>query len=228
MNISEQHLKPIDLPPQVIASMTRTQLKAFYEPRFDTQEELDEYIAKLLNKKTSQYHTIKEADFRYHDTDMEDSLNAKAKHQKRTWTDAEIEFLKANANYLSDNTIALALNIPNQQVQKKRQRLGLHKFKETYNVSWQTCPHIIWHDRDQFEEDLETLMEPAELPLFMNASVDSRYDLSRHTLQERPSEAKPTETDEQTPNAPTEPKEPPRQAPRIDPELIARKRGKLK
>ena len=190
----KQVVNLVDLDPRVIAMMTKTELKEAYRTHFDTDEELEAHIDRLLDKEAKRRkkekvdkHAYKEATLRYFSEHEELILQAKKREKKHAWSDEEVEFLKQNWKYLSDNTIALALNISVGTVGSKRRKLGLYKYKDTKHTAWQYCPHMIWHDRANYAKDKATLMEHAELPLYMNISQQySPVDLSVATLHERP------------------------------------------
>jgi hypothetical protein len=66
----------------------------------------------------------------------------------RKWTPVEDEFLIGTYMYLSDYTIALALNMPINIVRSRRKVLKLFK-QQTTNLEV-----IIWAKREDFEKDL--------------------------------------------------------------------------
>jgi len=74
-------------------------------------------------------------------------LRAQQEDQYHKWTPIEDKFIRDTYMYLTDTTIALALNVPTRAVYARRKTLDLHK----------RCPDhhriLIWHARDDFEED---------------------------------------------------------------------------
>lgn len=66
----------------------------------------------------------------------------------RKWSPIEDEFLIGTYMYLSDHTIALALNMPVNIVRSRRKVLKLFKQQNT------NLEVIIWAKRDDFEKDL--------------------------------------------------------------------------
>ena len=64
------------------------------------------------------------------------------------WTPKEDDFLRATYAYLSDQTIALALNMPDYAIKLRRATLGLLK---DYRVNLDV---VVWCNRDNYEEDM--------------------------------------------------------------------------
>ena len=79
-----------------------------------------------------------------------DDLTDAAKKAKkiRKWSPEEDDFLRATYLYLTDSTIALALNIPANIVKARRLTLSLSK------ASQHKLDVMIWCERDNFEADI--------------------------------------------------------------------------
>ncbi len=79
------------------------------------------------------------------------SLTAAAKKVKklRKWSPEEDAFIRSTYMYLTDSTIALALNIPANVIYARRLTLSLTK----------SSPHklsvVVWCERDAFDKDIE-------------------------------------------------------------------------
>jgi len=70
---------------------------------------------------------------------------------RRRWSHIEDKFLLDTYNYITDATIALALNIPIYEVHRHRTALGLRK------VVTKDVPPTVWHNRDNFEQDMQRM-----------------------------------------------------------------------
>ena len=71
--------------------------------------------------------------------------------RQRKWSPEEDAFLTASYMYISDNTIALALNIPSKSIKARRKMLGLTK------TLTRDLDLLIWCRRDDFEKDVKEL-----------------------------------------------------------------------
>ncbi len=82
-----------------------------------------------------------------------DEISTEAQNAKprkiRKWSPEEDDFLRSTYMYLTDSTIALALNIPANIVLSRRVTLKL--FKDLSN----NLEVLVWCERDNFEEDLK-------------------------------------------------------------------------
>lgn len=81
--------------------------------------------------------------------EQEEAAAKRVPRQTRKWHPKEDTFLRNTYLYLSDSTIALALNVPKVVVQARRSVLGLSKEVST------SLEVIIWADRDKFDEDIK-------------------------------------------------------------------------
>jgi hypothetical protein len=84
---------------------------------------------------------------------------AKKQNKKHQWTYVEDNFIRCNYEYLSDNVIGLALNIPSRWVRIRRMVLGLKK-----NVMTETYKVVVWCERKAFEEDVKAFKLNGTLP----------------------------------------------------------------
>lgn len=75
----------------------------------------------------------------------------KKEHKGFKFTELEDMFIRNNYQYLSDNLIALALNISWEQVRRRRVSLGCHKQKQPSA----DVMVIVWENRGKFEEDVK-------------------------------------------------------------------------
>lgn len=122
--MSKPHVKEVLTTPSVRTHLSQDRLVPNY-----TEEEVENLVDKYETTLTS-------IDKRFEQTDY-----------IHTWTKAEDDFIKASYKYLSDNVIALAINVPARLVRMRRYALGLSKktMKETYKV-------VIWAKREDFDE----------------------------------------------------------------------------
>lgn len=81
----------------------------------------------------------------------EQEKRAKKRKLLRKWSPEEDEFLRSTYMYLSDRTIALALNKPISIVRARRKTLKLYKHQTV------ELEVIIWHNRENFEEDMKQM-----------------------------------------------------------------------
>ena len=119
--------------------LKRDELKEWY-----TEDEVDT----LLHDTDTLSPTL--SDIRYEDAFNEFLAECKENNSRRIWTVAEDDFIRRNYKHLSDSTIALALNIPSQNVIDRRMYLKLEKGQRTSEYE---IPLIVWADRNKFDED---------------------------------------------------------------------------
>jgi len=106
----------------------------------------------LLDKHTIPGNNVLDlGEEQYGERFLEQKAEAKAAspERMRKWSPEENAFLKASYMYVSDNVIALALNIPAKSVRARRRRLGLIK---TTHVQLEV---IVWCNREDFEDDVQ-------------------------------------------------------------------------
>jgi len=80
--------------------------------------------------------------------ELREAGNSCSPRKIRKWSPEEDKFLRNTYMYLTDTTIALALNIPSNIVLARRKYLGLRK-KQVNDLEV-----MVWCERDNFEEDL--------------------------------------------------------------------------
>lgn len=112
-----------------------------------TKEEVDALI-KTYEYEVKSYHELSLANLRW--SARFEELKSNKLNLLRKWTPHEDEFLRSTYMYLSDATIALALNIPSNIVLSRRKVLKLAK---TSNFEIDV---IIWCERDSFEDDMNS------------------------------------------------------------------------
>ena len=78
------------------------------------------------------------------------NANSAKPRQRRRWSHVEDKFLYDTYMYLPDSSIALALNIPTSEVHRHRTGLKLAKTPKADKGVF-----IVWHNRDNFEEDMQ-------------------------------------------------------------------------
>lgn len=124
-------------------NLKREDLEAHY-----TDEELDE-----LKHKYPSYDEVDlgEAKWGERFRELVEEAQNKTPKELRKWSPEEDAFLASSYLYLSDNTIALALNISMAQVRRRRLWLKLNKYDP------QPKGLIIWCDRQNFDEDVKKL-----------------------------------------------------------------------
>jgi len=83
--------------------------------------------------------------------DLREEARTNTPRKARRWTPEEDEFIRNTYMYLTDATIALALNIPSNIVLARRLTLGLRK-SQVNNLEV-----VVWCERDNFEEDLKKI-----------------------------------------------------------------------
>lgn len=72
------------------------------------------------------------------------------KTRKTVFTVAEDDFIKKSYKHLSDNTIALALEVPSKAIRSRRTTLKLRKLRINTNKYGSV---IVWNNRGTFEQD---------------------------------------------------------------------------
>jgi len=108
----------------------------------------EEELSKLLMK-NYEYDEVLTASHMRWSARFEDLASAAKKVKKiRKWSPEEDDFLKATYLYLTDSTIALALNIPANIVKARRLTLSLSK------ASQHKLDVMVWCERDNFEADV--------------------------------------------------------------------------
>jgi hypothetical protein len=100
-----------------------------------------------LVQKSNNYKPI--SNLRYIDSYKAWRDHLKRQYKRHRWSDDEIQFLKDNYKYLSDNVIGLALNISAQHIRSKRNTLGLKKERNA-----EQSHVVVWCKRDDFEKDI--------------------------------------------------------------------------
>jgi hypothetical protein len=122
-----------------------------------TYEKLSPYYSKAeLNAMVKKYEFyIKHptvAQLRWFEPLQEAERLAKLTNERRSrkWSPEEDKFIRDTYLYLTDNTIALALNLPTTLITARRAFLDLRKKRSS------TIEHIVWCERDNFERDLES------------------------------------------------------------------------
>ena len=139
-------MKPKNLP-EVLELNTKGQrnlslkdLQSWY-----TEEEL----AAMTKKKYDENKTLPACDARFLESFERFKLDAKKINHAHRWTPEEDSFLRATYMYISDKTIALALNTPEYVVKTRRTVLQLIKGHIT------PIDVLVWCDRENFERDIK-------------------------------------------------------------------------
>lgn len=129
---------------------TQRNIKLKRVSKWYTENELQELLKDRTYSATSE---------RYQEPFQTERKRQSKENNVHRFTELEDEFIRNNYQYLSDNTIALALNLPYKMVQARRHRLGLKKEHQPTNALV-----IVWDNRNQYEKDLEkegfTLLRP--------------------------------------------------------------------
>jgi len=104
-----------------------------------------------IDNKYDANKSIPPCDERYMESFEEFKEDAKNINHMHRWSPEEDEFIKATYMFISDKTVALALNVPQYAITERRSVLKL--------IKGHTIPIdvIVWCDRSSFEEDVKLL-----------------------------------------------------------------------
>lgn len=142
--MSDEFTNPdlIDGNHKMLHYLTEEELRERY-----TQEEIDALLVRPIRIQDGKPQT---ADLKYADAEAQrtSEANEQDPRQIRKWHPKEDEFLRNTYMFLTDNTLALALNVPVSIVTARRRVLGLVKTRAT------TLEVIVWCNRDDFDKDM--------------------------------------------------------------------------
>jgi KaiC/GvpD/RAD55 family RecA-like ATPase len=108
----------------------------------------DMYTEDELSAILNQYNRDKPSGFEPFYGMLKEVAKQPGPRLRRRWSPIEDTFLYDTYEYITDATIALALNIPEYEVRRHRVALGLEKFKGTTH-------YVVWHNRENFDTDME-------------------------------------------------------------------------
>ena len=131
----------------------------------------DEELEALLPKQTyMQPNYLADEKYNAQFERFKDDLKKAQPKRRFIWSPEEDKFLTASYMYISDATIALALNMPVHEVTKRRDIL---KLKKGHTIPIEV---LVWCNREDFERDMEKYPLTRARPELYHATAKPRVE----------------------------------------------------